>query len=83
MPFYSAPWAIGNATHIVLPNHDVNGAAHLEVDGLALSELSSLAREESRLDLQLWAFGDNDESDCGQSGISFWVDVTMPVTVDG
>jgi hypothetical protein len=82
MPFYSAPWAIGNATNIVLPNHDVAGAAHLEVDGVALSELSGLAREEARLDLQLWAFGDNDESDCGQSGISFWVDVTMPVSVD-
>ena len=75
MDFHPDPWALGADYELDMPPHDVLGDAFIAIDDAALSTLRTAATEELRFDLH--SFGDNDESDCGHTGLGFWVEVDV------
>jgi len=79
MGFEVIPWAIGTTYTVDLPNSDIAGDATLSIDPEAISDLTDSALAQNKLDLQLYAFGDNDDSDCGHTGLSFWVEIELAV----
>jgi len=80
MQFYVEPWAVGSDYTVDLPNSDVMGDAVLALDAQALSDVSRSALSVNTLDLQLYSFGDNDLTDCGHTGLSFWVEIDLAST---
>ena len=77
MDFSPEPWALGTDYELDMPPHDVLGSAYIAVDDAALSTLRDAATDD--LVFSLHAFGDNDPSDCGHSGLDFWVELDVPV----
>lgn len=75
MNFYPQAWAVGDDFLINLPSHDTLGAAAIAIDPQAVTDLTSSALSENTLDLALHSFGDNDPTDCGHTGLGFWVEI--------
>ena len=77
MSFDSQPWAVGTGYTVVLPGHDVPGDAVIAIEPNAISSLTSAADQASLIEMSLHAFGDNDPSDCGHTGMSFWLELDI------
>ena len=75
MDFSPTPWSVGEGDVIDLPSHDVSGDAFLQIDDDALQAFRGVA--DGHLDFSLVSFGDNDRSDCGHTGMSFWVELDV------
>ena len=82
MQFFVEPWAVGSDYTVDLPTSDVLGDAVLELDTQALSDVTTSALSVNAIDLKLHSFGDNDVSDCGHTGLSFWVEIDVAATGD-
>ena len=75
MNFTPTAWALGDDYVLEFPGHDVEGVATVAIADEDLSTLRSSATD--ALEFELWAFGDNDVTDCGHSGLGFWVEVEV------
>lgn len=72
-------WSVGTDFELILPGHDTRGEASLQLDDEAIAEVAASALEAGGLDLALHGFGDNDPTDCGHSGLGFWVEIDRDV----
>ena len=72
-------WSVGSDFVLVLPGHDTRGEASLLLDDEAISEVTASALEAGGIDLALHGFGDNDPTDCGHTGLGFWVEIDRDV----
>jgi len=82
MQFFVEPWAVGSDYTVDLPTSDVLGDAVLALDSQALADVTASALSVNTIDFQLYSFGDNDPTDCGHSGLSFWVEIDMAPTAE-
>lgn len=72
-------WSVGSDYELILPGHDARGQASLQLDDAAIAEVAAAALEAGGLDLALHGFGDNDPTDCGHTGLGFWVQIDRDI----
>ena len=75
MDFDPTSWSVGATDVVDLPSHDVAGDAHVEIEDAALEAFRGVSA--GQLDFSLVSFGDNDFSDCGHTGLGFWVEIDV------
>jgi len=73
----TTPWAVGTGYTLELPGHATAGDAVIAIDPVAISGLASAAEESSEVVMSLHALGDNDPTDCGHTGMSFWIELDI------
>lgn len=73
----TTPWAVGSGYTLELPGHATAGDAVIAIDPVAISGLTAAAEQSSEVVLALHALGDNDLTDCGHTGMSFWMELDI------
>jgi len=73
MDFAPVPWALGPGPVLELPSHDVQGDAFVQIEDEPLGALRGVA--DGAITFELHSFGDNDPTDCGHTGLAFWVEL--------
>ena len=83
MTWATNAWSVGNDYELTLPAHDTQGNAVVRLDDRAISTVAADALQDRELVLSLHTFGDNDESDCGHTGMGFWVEIDRDLSGTG
>lgn len=73
----TTPWAVGSGYTLELPGHATAGNAEIAIDPVAISGLTAAAEQSSEVVLALHALGDDDPTDCGHSGMGFWIELDI------